>query len=79
MNSYLIIFFGAGVGGALQHGVNTLSMRTVGPGFPAGTMTVNVAGSLAMGIIIGWLAFRGGATLSKCWRSGFHRASGCCG
>lgn len=66
MNSYLIVFFGAGVGGALRHAVNTLSMRIVGPGFPAGTMMVNIAGSLAMGIIIGWLAYKGEA--AQPWR-----------
>jgi CrcB protein len=47
--NFLIVFFGAGVGGALRHGVNTLGMRFLGTNFPYGTLTVNIAGSLAMG------------------------------
>lgn len=33
-------------------------MRAAGPGFPWGTMAVNIAGSLAMGLLIAWLARR---------------------
>jgi len=58
----LIVFFGAGVGGALRHGVNTLGMRFLGPGFPYGTLTVNIVGSLAMGLLAGWFAQKGAAS-----------------
>lgn len=60
--SYLVVFFGAGLGGALRHGVNVMALRAFGPGFPVGTLTVNVAGSLLMGILAGWLALRGQAS-----------------
>ena len=30
-------------------------------GWPVGTFTANVAGGLLMGLLVGWLAFRGGA------------------
>ena len=30
-------------------------------GWPAGTFAANVAGGLLMGLLVGWLAFRGGA------------------
>jgi CrcB protein len=58
MQGYLIIFLGAGVGGALRHGVNLACARACGLPFPWGTLTVNVVGSSAMGLIAAWLAFK---------------------
>ena len=46
---YLIVFLGAGIGGALRHGVNVGAARLFGYGFPFGTLIVNVAGSFADG------------------------------
>jgi len=60
---YLIVFVGAGIGGALRHGVNTAALRLAGPDFPYGTMTINILGSLAMGLIAGYFTFRGGTGL----------------
>jgi len=53
---YLVVFIGGGIGAALRHGVNRLAMGWFGTGFPAGTMVVNVAGSLLMGLLISVLA-----------------------
>jgi CrcB protein len=58
---YLVVFIGAGIGGALRHGVNGLALRLAGPDFPYGTMAINILGSLAMGLIAGFFAFRGGS------------------
>ena len=58
MNGFLVVFLGAGIGGALRHGVNLASLRLLGPGFPYGTITVNIVGSLIMGLIAGWFAHR---------------------
>lgn len=57
---YLIVFVGAGIGGALRHGVNVGAARAFGYGFPFGTLIVNVAGSFAMGVLAGYFAYRPG-------------------
>ena len=57
---YLVVFLGAGIGGALRHGVNVASGRLFGFEFPWGTMFVNIAGSFLMGALAGWFAFRPG-------------------
>jgi CrcB protein len=57
---YLIVFLGAGIGGALRHGVNVGAARLFGFGFPYGTLIVNVAGSFLMGLLAGYFAFRPG-------------------
>ena len=57
---YLIVFIGAGIGGALRHGVNASAARLFGFGFPYGTLIVNVAGSFLMGLLAGYFAFRPG-------------------
>jgi len=57
---YLIVFLGAGIGGALRHGVNIGSARLFGYGFPYGTLIVNVVGSFLMGVLAGYFAFRPG-------------------
>ena len=66
MNGYLIVALGAAVGGALRHGVNVGSARMLGIDFPFGTLIVNIVGSLAMGLLAGYFAFRGDALQS--WR-----------
>jgi CrcB protein len=66
VNSYLVVFLGAGIGGALRHGVNVAALRLLGPGFPHGTMTVNVVGSTAIGLLAGWFAHR--ADPGQTWR-----------
>jgi len=57
---YIIVFIGAGLGGALRHGVNVAAARLFGYGFPLGTLIVNVAGSFLMGVLAGYFAFRPG-------------------
>jgi CrcB protein len=57
---YLIVFIGAGLGGALRHGVNVGAARLFGYGFPLGTLIVNIAGSFLMGLLAGYFAFRPG-------------------
>ena len=65
MVSYLLVFLGAGIGGALRHGVNLGCARYCGVAFPWGTLTVNVAGSFIIGALAAWLAFRAGEGWSQ--------------
>ena len=50
--TYLIVFLGGGLGAALRHGINILSLRWLGTAFPYGTLAVNVIGSFLLGAIM---------------------------
>jgi len=63
---YLIVFLGGGVGAALRHGVNVAAARLLGTAFPYATAIENVTGSLLMGLLAGYFAFRGG--ISQHWQ-----------
>jgi CrcB protein len=63
---YLIVFLGGGLGAALRHGINLAAFRLVGTAFPYGTMFINVAGSLAMGLITEYFALKSG--MPQHWR-----------
>jgi CrcB protein len=64
--AYIIVFLGGGIGAALRHGVNLAAARLLGSSFPWGTLTVNVVGSLVMGLMAAWFAFEGSP--SQHWR-----------
>jgi CrcB protein len=57
--TYIVVFLGAGMGGSLRHAVNRAALP-FGWSFPWGTFGINVIGSLAMGLVAGWFAFRVG-------------------
>lgn len=57
---YLIVFVGAGIGGALRHGVNVGAARAFGFGFPLGTLIVNILGSFLIGLLAGFFAYWAG-------------------
>jgi CrcB protein len=60
-----LVFLGGGIGAALRHGVNIAAARTLGVEFPWGTLIVNIVGSLAMGLLAAWFAFRADAALTQ--------------
>src|SRR5688572_26551739 len=64
--SYLIVFLGGGLGAALRHGVNVTMARLFGTAFPYATLFENVTGSLVMGMLAAYFAFKGDA--SQTWR-----------
>jgi len=57
---YLVVFLGAGLGGAFRLGVNELAARLLGIEFPFGTLIINVLGAFIMGLLTEYFAFRGG-------------------
>jgi fluoride exporter len=63
MRTMVLVFFGAGVGGVLRHYVNLFSSRLLGGSFPFGVMFINISGSLAMGLLAGYFAFKGVASV----------------
>ena len=64
--NYLLVFFGGGLGATLRHIINIICARCFGTGFPYGTFIINITGSTVMGLIAGYLAFKGEA--SQPWR-----------
>jgi CrcB protein len=64
--NYVLVFLGGGLGASLRHAVNVGCARACGLNFPYGTFVVNITGSLVMGLIAGYLAFKGEA--SQPWR-----------
>lgn len=64
--SYLLVFVGGGLGATLRHAINMICARLLGTGFPWGTFIINITGSTVMGLIAGYLAFKGDA--AQPWR-----------
>ncbi len=65
MQSSLLVFFGAGVGGVLRHFVNLFCTRWLGTQFPWGVLIINISGSFVMGLAAGYFAFRAGENWSQ--------------
>jgi len=57
--AFLLVFIGGGIGSMLRHAANLFGAPVVSLNIPAGTLFVNIIGSLAMGLLAGWFAFRG--------------------
>jgi CrcB protein len=61
----ILVALGGGLGSWLRYLTGTAWTMLLGPAragaFPYGTLTVNVLGSFAMGLLAGWLLSRGGA------------------
>ena len=58
MTRFLIVAAGGALGAMARYGLVRLLPSS---SWPWGTLTVNVVGGLAMGLLTGWLAFRSGA------------------
>ncbi|APH57363.1 CrcB family protein [Granulibacter bethesdensis] len=66
MMSYLIVFFGAGIGGMARHMVNLTAMRWGLTEFPFGTLFINMLGSFLIGAVVETFALKAG--LPQHWR-----------
>ncbi len=56
MPAYLLVMLGGAAGAGLRYEVGRLTLRHFGPGFPWGTLAVNLVGGLAMGLLVGALS-----------------------
>lgn len=56
MQAVTLVFVGGGLGAVMRHFVNLGAARLLGISFPWGTLTVNVAGSFVMGLVVAWLS-----------------------
>lgn len=63
---YVLVFIGGGIGSMMRHAVNVAMGRWLGLNFPYGTLAVNVTGSIVMGLLAGYFAFKGAPT--QHWR-----------
>lgn len=67
MQNVLLVAVGGGTGAVLRYLLGVQAVRSLGHGWPYGTFAANVLGGLAMGVLVGSLALRGGADGEK-WR-----------
>ncbi len=56
MGTLILVMAGGAVGAGARHLVGRASLSLFGPGYPWGTLAVNIVGSLAMGVLAGMLA-----------------------
>ena len=59
MPSLLYVLVGGAIGAGSRYELGRLTLRQLGPGFPWGTLIVNLAGGFAMGLLAGAMVERG--------------------
>lgn len=65
MNSLFPVMIGGAIGAGTRHLVGQAMLARLGPGFPWWTLSINIAGSLLMGLLVGWLARSGGGDTTR--------------
>ena len=65
MNGLFPVMVGGAIGAGARHLVGQVMLARLGPGFPWWTLSINIVGSLLMGVLIGWLALRGGGDVAR--------------
>ncbi len=58
-SGYVLVFVGAGLGGMARHSVNLAAARVPGSVSSAGTLGINVLGSLLIGLLAAYLTTAG--------------------
>ena len=56
MNAYLLVGIGGALGSIARYGSGVVVGKVWASSFPLATLLINIAGSLAMGLFIGYLA-----------------------
>jgi CrcB protein len=59
---FVLVAVGGAIGASLRHLVGLVTLKLFGPSFPWGTLTVNIVGSFAMGILVELIAVKFGAS-----------------
>lgn len=61
---------GGALGAVARYLTGVATLRLAGPGFPWGTLAVNIAGSFLMGVLVVWLTAKGGNRFSPLLMTG---------
>jgi CrcB protein len=59
MPNLLLVMLGGAIGAGLRHLAGGVALARLGPGFPWGTLFVNWAGGLLIGLLTGWFVRAG--------------------
>jgi CrcB protein len=65
--NWILVAAGGASGAVARYGLGLWAGRTLGTELPFGTFIANLLGGLLMGLLVGWLAFRGDADQER-WR-----------
>ncbi|QFS81522.1 Putative fluoride ion transporter CrcB [Roseivivax sp. THAF40] len=71
MTTLLQVALGGALGAVARYLTGLAALRAMGHGFPWGTLTVNVAGSFLMGVLVVMLAHLGGTRFAPLLMTGF--------
>lgn len=61
MDKLLLVAVGGAAGALARYGLGVQTLRMWGSAWPYGTFLANILGGLLMGVLVGYLAHRGGA------------------
>ncbi|ACT59736.1 fluoride efflux transporter CrcB [Hirschia baltica] len=58
MQNIVLVALGGAIGATARYSLSGFMLRVFGPGMPWGTFSANILGSLLLGVLTGWLAFK---------------------
>ncbi len=67
MMKLILVLLGGAFGSGARYLTGVAALKVLGPGWPFGTFAVNAVGGVLMGLLVAWLALRGGADQER-WR-----------
>jgi len=70
LGTLLYVAAGGAVGASLRYLTGLATIRVFGPGYPWGTLSVNIIGSFCMGVIVVLLAAKSGTRFSPLLMTG---------